>query len=85
MPDHEHTWGLALAFDTDDPEFIRGVEVGMLYEQLTTNPEQQTHIAHAANAEMVLRLAEACGRTARATWEDDYWMHVEFTAGATDA
>ena len=34
--DGQH-YALALAFDTDSPEFVRGVEIGRLWEQLKTD------------------------------------------------
>jgi hypothetical protein len=51
-----------LCFDTDDPEFRRGFEMGMLWERL--DAEGCAHMAvSAANAEMVLRVAKAIGCT----------------------
>ena len=75
------TYGLALAFDTNSPEFARGVEIGRLWEQLHACPEQEVdQLVHVANAEMVLRLAEACGRTATSDEHDGTWMTVRFAA-----
>lgn len=76
------TYGLALGFDTDSPEFARGVEVGKLYEYLRWNPdeefEQQVHLA---NAEMVLRIGEALDRPVQSVEHDDgTWMTVTFGA-----
>ncbi|HVC68490.1 MAG TPA: hypothetical protein VND44_12915 [Acidimicrobiales bacterium] len=45
-------------FDTDDPEFSRGFEIGILWERLSS--DGACHMAvSAANAEMVLRVAKA--------------------------
>lgn len=50
---------LALPFDTDEPEFRRGVEIGMLWERLQRAVVPVTATVHADCAEMVMRLAEA--------------------------
>lgn len=55
---------LAVAFDTGDPEFARGVEVGRLWERLRAEPEPVVEMVHVGNAEMVLRIAEALQRPA---------------------
>ena len=84
MTDHEHVWGLTLEFDTDDPEFVRGVEVGMLYSALANEPYRFRQQVSAKNAEMVLRIAEATGRAVRTLSEVDDWLDVEFAEGAPD-
>ena len=49
-----------LRFDTDDPEFVRGFEIGVLWERL--NSYGSCHMAvSASNAEMVMRVAKAAG------------------------
>lgn len=51
-------FGLVLKFDTDDPEFTRGFELGQLWERV----EQQGYVdqlLHSENAEMVIRIAES--------------------------
>ena len=70
---------LALAFDTPGADFMRGVEVGRLWEQLKGEAavEQELHVS---NAEMVLRLAEATGRRVRVSELDDTWMLATFEA-----
>lgn len=70
-------YSLALAFDTDDLGFARGVEVGRLWEQLKTGEEVQQTI-HASNAEMAIRMCEALERTFSAEVLDDTW--IEFRA-----
>lgn len=68
---------LVLAFDSDAEEFVRGVEVGMLWNRIEYGDElviKQT--VHAANAEMVMRIAEAVGLTFSATALDDAWVSV---------
>ena len=49
-----------LRFDTDDPGFVRGFEIGVLWERL--NSYGSCHMAvSASNAEMVMRVAKAAG------------------------
>lgn len=64
-------YNLVLPFDTDDPEFRRGVEAGALWAHLEHEPYVAKTV-HADNAEMVMRIAEAlslpfsaepCGQT----------------------
>ena len=83
MSDELH---LALAFDTDSEDFVRGVEVGMLWGRLQHGDEselQQT--IHAANAEMVMRIAEAHGAAFTAVDLDDEWVVVTLRRGDADA
>ena len=49
-----------LRFDTDDHEFVRGFEIGVLWERLSVDPECEITV-HASNAEMVMRVAKAVG------------------------
>jgi hypothetical protein len=52
--------GAELQFDTDDPEFVRGFEIGVLWERL--NSDGRCHMAvSASNAEMVMRVAKVVG------------------------
>lgn len=67
----------ALPFDTDDSEFVRGVEVGRLWEQLRSD-EPVVQEVHASNAEMLLRMAEATGRSLHADELDDRWLLAHF-------
>ncbi len=49
-----------LRFDTDDPEFARGFEIGVLWERISS--AGSCHMAISAeNAEMVMRVAKATG------------------------
>lgn len=76
---HRGEFSLALAFDRDTPDFAHGVEVGRLWEQLHADPyESVEQEVHAANAEMLMRLAEATGRRFEAEQHDDVWMTVRF-------
>jgi len=71
-----------LAFDTDDAEFVRGVELGRLWERLRTQPDPLLELVHISNAEMVLRLADTLGRPAIGEEIDGTWMTVRFGAQA---
>ncbi|MGD0311803.1 MAG: hypothetical protein ABSC90_05020 [Acidimicrobiales bacterium] len=70
-----------LRFDTDDPEFQRGFEIGVLWERLVTDGACNMAVS-ASNAEMVIRVAQAFGcRFSGQEIEDDqisvelYQMH----------
>lgn len=73
---------LALAFDTDDPQFARGVEIGRLWERLRVEVEPVVEMVHVANAEMILRMAEALQRPVVSDEHDVVWMTVSFSAVA---
>jgi hypothetical protein len=76
----EASYSLALAFDTDDPEFTRGVEIGRLWEQLRAEPDETVEQqVHATNAEMVLRMGEALDRPVRTSDDDGHWMTATFS------
>lgn len=77
MPLDGHS--LVLAFDTSTSDFVRGAEVGRLWEQLKSD-EPIVQEVHASNAEMLLRMAEATGRALRADDLDDTWLLVHFDA-----
>lgn len=75
----EPGYGLALAFDRDDPQFAYGVEVGRLWEQMKQAKETGEGFdqeAHAVNAEMILRMGESLGLPVRADILDDTWVLV---------
>lgn len=78
------SWGgfqPVLPFDTDDPEFVRGVEVGRLWEMLQHHDGEFVQEFHATNAEMVLRMAEATARDVTAEEMDgDTWMLLKVEA-----
>ncbi len=76
--------GLALAFDTDDPEFARGVEVGRLWERLRSEPGSVIEMVHVSNAERGLRVAEALSRPVASYEHDGTWMTVRFWDPAED-
>lgn len=78
--------GLVLPFDTDDPEFARGVECGRLWEQMEVIDYQEAdlplgltikQIIHGTNAEMVMRMCGAKGWSFEAEFIDDgHWVEV---------
>ena len=72
---------LVLPFDTAGSDFVRGVEVGRLWEQLKSD-ELVAQQVHASNAEMLLRMAEATGRPLQADVLDDTWLLAHFDAPA---
>jgi hypothetical protein len=79
-------YGLVLPFDTDDPEFVRGVECGRLWERMETIDAQETdfplgleivQIIHGTNAEMVMRMCEVKGWNHEArVLGDGHWIEV---------
>lgn len=75
-------YGLVMAFDTDDPEFVRGFEIGRLYEMTQRCPEPFEQTVHASNTEMIIRLGEASGRHMSASEipETDDWLSVTVAA-----
>ena len=51
-----------MAFDTDDPMFVRGFEIGRMWASL---PADRRFIVHTSNAEMVMRVGEHFGMRGR--------------------
>jgi maleate cis-trans isomerase len=72
-------YSLALPFDTDNEEFVRGVEIGRLWEKLKNEDGIVIETIHLSNAEMVIRIAEALERPVVSEEIDDTWMTVTFT------
>lgn len=70
---------LVVPFDRDSADFARGVEVGVLYQRLLTEPRPVSATVHGSNAEMVLRLADAVGASASAVDLGQDWMSVTFS------
>lgn len=66
---------LVLPFDTDEPEFRRGIEIGILWQRLEHEYPVRATI-HADCAEMVVRIAEARSLPFAVEWADDTWLHV---------
>jgi hypothetical protein len=70
-----------LPFDTDDPEFARGFEAGRLWTRLRADGDALEANVCIENAEMVLRIAEATGRTVRSEELGSGWLAVSFGVG----
>ena len=70
-------FSLALAFDTDSSEFVRGVEIGRMWEQLKGGDVVEQGV-RTDNAEMLLRIAEATGRRLRCEELNDEWLYATF-------
>lgn len=82
-------YGLLLPFDVDSPEFSRGFEAGRVWATLQMalcfdEFDVEPIAVHASNAEMMLRIAEACGLHVTSVGLDDTWIEVTFKA-ADDA
>jgi hypothetical protein len=74
-----------VAFDTDDAEFARGFEAGRLWNTLRDRPEEVVEeYAHATNAEMVMRIADATNRSVRSEEIGDGWLFVRFEVADED-
>lgn len=78
--DDEVEYRLALPFDSDEPEFARGVEVGCVFTELRHTPSDRaaSFTVHATNAEMVLRFSETLGRYVSSEEIGDDWLRVRF-------
>jgi hypothetical protein len=75
--------GMLLPFDTEglpekeDWQFCRGFEAGHVWTKLRESDER-TFTAHAANAEMMLRIGEALDLAVSSEDMGDEWMEVTF-------
>jgi hypothetical protein len=67
---------VVLAFDTDDPQFVRGFEAGRLWERIKGDRATWDQMIHATNAEMVMRMCESEGREFSADVVTDDWVMV---------
>jgi hypothetical protein len=75
----ERGYSMALELDTPGPDFVRGLELGRLWEQLKSHGPVEVHV-HASNAEMLLRIADSTGRALRTDILDDTWLLAHFDA-----
>ena len=71
-------YACALRFDTDASEFVRGVEVGRLWEIVRNTEDVVEEFVHSSNAEMVMRIADALGRRVLSEELDNTWLLVRF-------
>ena len=68
-----------LPFDTDEPQFSRGFEAGRIWTLLSERPDELVEeVVHGANAEMVLRMAEAVDRPVVSEELGGDWLSVSF-------
>jgi hypothetical protein len=71
-------YSLVVPFDRTTEDFARGVEVGMLWQRLQSDPLPVVAVLHASNAEMALRLGEARGASVQSEELDDDWLTVTY-------
>ena len=75
-------YDLSLRFDSDEPEFTRGVEVGLLYAQvefmIATGADTFSRPIHTSNMEMAFRIAESFDVHVHGEEIDDDWITVIF-------
>jgi hypothetical protein len=76
-PNENHKMNLIFPFDSDHPEFVRGFEIGALWERLKAGGPCEATL-HATNAEMAIRLAEATGRSFTGEDLGDDWVAIRF-------
>jgi hypothetical protein len=70
---------LLLEFDNPDPQFALGFECGRIWALLRGDPGAElSEYVHVTNLEMLLRLAEATGRTVRTEDVDETWVLATF-------
>jgi hypothetical protein len=65
-------------FDRDGGTFAHGVEIGMLWQKIQTEPLPLEAMAHVESMEMVIRLAEARAVSVRADDSDGDWLYVTY-------
>ena len=70
---------LLLLFDDDDPKFARGFELGRVWAILRATDDNFDCEMHAANAEMILRLAGATDREVRTEEHGEGWVTAYFS------
>jgi hypothetical protein len=81
--DDDVRYRLVHAYDSDDPEFVRGAEVGALEAKVQLLGDVVIHdVMRRSNEEMVRRIAEGAGRAWSAQPIDETWMDVTLEAPA---
>lgn len=75
---------LVLAFDSEEPEFSRGFECGVIWGRMLSDAGAFAHTIHAVNAEMAIRMAEARHRdfSARDYPGNHGWVTMHYGAEA---
>lgn len=74
-PEEHHQ---VLWFDTDQPEFFRGFEMGKVWAQMRDDKDEIMEHVHVRNTEMCMRLAEAGRYFFVAEYLTDDYMVVAF-------
>lgn len=74
------TYAMLLPFDRDTTDFRDGFEMGRLWAILSTSDDPFDAEIHTTNSEMVLRLAEATGRSVTAhDIGSEGWLTAHFS------
>jgi hypothetical protein len=78
-----------IAFDTDEPQFIRGFEAGRIWAICRSDVDDVEEIVGNANAEMMIRIAEATDRAVSAEpWGENHVLvkfgpqHIDLESSA---
>lgn len=79
-------FNLQFALDSEDPEFLRGCEVGSVNAKMRILGEVTLHeLMLQSNREMLRRMAEAAGRHYNIELIDDTYMAVTIYPGSSKA
>lgn len=70
---------LVLSFDTDEEEFTRGFEAGMLWQRMSDDELRIEQYIRGDNTEMLMRMSEAKGYKyiADDLENDWYWIRLD--------
>jgi len=74
----EPKYGLSLIFNTDALEFCYGFETGLLFARLEARPERWAGTYHAANEEMIRRVAASVDYIVEIEPLAEGWITAEF-------
>lgn len=69
-------FSVILPFDTDEKEFRRGVEVGVLWAQTQLGVGIIQQMIHSDCAEMIIRISESAGYSFCAEIIDENFMNI---------
>jgi hypothetical protein len=75
----DHGGSLMLEFANDSRDFALGFELGRVWSVLNTTDDPYDCEMHAENAEMMLRIGDATGRTVRWEEHNPTWATVYFS------
>jgi hypothetical protein len=76
---------MLLPFDSDEPQFTLGFEMGRIWAETEDTEGEREFTIHAANVEMVLRIAEARLMNVTSVELGDEWLEVTFCSSGGDA